>query len=173
MAGARVCVSGVTGFLGAQIVKDLMAKGYGVNGCARRCIADPSRVAHLTSLPSASTAFKAFEADLTTPNAYDSAMEGCTYAIHCASPYSTDSSGDPYETYVRPAVEGTKSFLESVKKAGTIRRVIVTSSCAAVGDCGTNGKALTEDDWNTQSNTKRLPYYYRYVLKRLMQHAWV
>lgn len=87
MSLGPVCVSGITGFIGAQIVKDLLQKGYAVHGTARS-ISNPDRLSHITSLPEASDHFKPFSADLLTPGSFDDALEGCTGAIHCASPYA-------------------------------------------------------------------------------------
>jgi dihydroflavonol-4-reductase len=55
-------------------------------------------------------------------------MVGCDVVLHVASPLSGDED-DP-ESFVRPAVEGTRRVLESAVQAG-VRRVVMTSSCAA------------------------------------------
>lgn len=68
------------------MAKDLLEKGYTVHGTERN-ISDPERLAHLTNIPGAPERFKPFTADLLTPGAFDAALEGCTAAIHCASPY--------------------------------------------------------------------------------------
>lgn len=39
---------------------------------------------------------------------------------------------DPIKELVEPAVQGTKTVLESATKAGTVKRVVVTSSVAAI-----------------------------------------
>lgn len=87
MARGPVAVSGITGFVGAQVVKDLLGEGYTVHGTARN-ISNPERLAHITGLPGAAERFRAFSADLLTPGAFDEALVGCTGAIHCASPYA-------------------------------------------------------------------------------------
>lgn len=154
-AQTKVAVSGVTGFVGAQVALDLLRRGYTVHGTLRRNT--PERIAHLTT-PSTTGTLRAFEADLTEPSSFDAAVEGCTYAIHVASPYAMEVA-DPQRELVDPAVNGTLNFLRSCKKAG-IKKVVLTSSLAAISDGGEHGKVFTEADWNTHSSLKVLPYYY-------------
>jgi dihydroflavonol-4-reductase len=159
MSKARVCVSGVTGYVAGQIAKDLLAAGYTVHGTARR-VDDPARLAHITGLPGAAAAFRAFEADLSTSGSFDAALAGCELAVHCASPFTMDSVPDPQKGIVDPAVRGTLSFLESCKAVGTVRKIVVTSSIAAIADEGGHGAVFDEKVWNEKSSLTRLPYYY-------------
>lgn len=55
----------------------------------------------------------------------------CDYVIHVASPFHfnvTDYTKDFYE----PAIQGTKGILEEALKEKKVRRVVITSSFAAV-----------------------------------------
>ena len=56
-----------------------------------------------------------------------------TYVIHMASPFPHNNPRRE-DDVVKPAVEGTLSVLRACVKAGTVKRVVLTSSCAAV-DC--------------------------------------
>lgn len=57
--------------------------------------------------------------------------------IHVASPFPLDSPADEMEV-IGPAVEGTTNVLEACANTkGGVKRVVLTSSCAAV-----YGKAL-------------------------------
>ena len=52
--------------------------------------------------------------------------------IHVASPFPLDSPVDEMEV-IRPAVEGTTNVLEACANTkGGVKRVVLTSSCAAV-----------------------------------------
>ena len=53
--------------------------------------------------------------------------------LHVASPYIVTVK-DPQRDLVDPAVDGTKAVLEAAKAAGTVKRVVLTSSVAAVAD---------------------------------------
>lgn len=64
MSKGTVAVSGVTGYIGAEIVSDLLDAGYAVHGTARNPSAE--RLAHLTSLPNAA-AFTPFAAGTFVP----------------------------------------------------------------------------------------------------------
>lgn len=154
MSDIHVAVSGITGFIGAQITTDLLRKGYSVHGTLRKN--KPEKIAHLpTDTPGT---LKVFEADLLKPNSFDDATKDCKYALHVASPFVMNVK-DPQTDLVDPAVKGTLSFLQSCKKNG-VEKVVVTSSMAAVGDGGVPGKVFDESDWNTHSSVSFLPYYY-------------
>lgn len=161
-----VAVSGVSGYIGAQVAKHLLERGYTVHGTVRRNT--PEKVRHLTDLPEGEH-LVIFEADLLDEDSFDSAVVGCTGAFHVASPY-TNTVSDAQKELVDPAVNGTLNFLRACKKAG-VPKVVLTSSVAAVTDGGEpKGKMLTEADWNDHSSVDFLPYYYSKV--RAERTAW-
>ena len=60
------------------------------------------------------------------------AVKDCTYVIHVASPLPAGNPRDDMEL-IGPAVDGTKSVLEACAKTkGGVKRVVMTSSCAAI-----------------------------------------
>jgi dihydroflavonol-4-reductase len=65
---------------------------------------------------------------------------------------------DPYRDLVAPAVDGTLSVLRACQAAGGMKRVVLTSSFAAMTD-EPDGRLLSEEDWNTKSTLKRNAYY--------------
>jgi nucleoside-diphosphate-sugar epimerase len=153
---AKVCVTGASGFIGGHLVKQLLEKGYTVHACVRD-INDDSKIAVLKSLQQQYTAKKLvlFQADLEDKNAYDNAISGCTFVFHLASPFFVPTpEQDLVKVMISPAKNGTLNGLSSVlKHKSTVKRVIITSSEAAVYDLAKveNGKTYTEDDWNTVS----------------------
>lgn len=159
-------MSGITGFVGGQVAADLLARGYVVHGTVRRNT--PEKIAHLTSLPDNPGRLHVFEADLQTPRSFDAAVGGCDYAIHIASPFGSNVA-DPQKELVDPAVDGTLNFLRSCK-AAAVKKVVLTSSLAAVADGGADGTPVDENDWNVRSSLKFLPYYYSKVLAE--KAAW-
>jgi hypothetical protein len=46
-------------------------------------------------------------------------------------------------------------------QAGTVKRIVQTSSVAAITDSPDGKVTLNEDVWNEKSSLKRNPYYYR------------
>jgi dihydroflavonol-4-reductase len=162
---ATVLVTGVTGFIGAEVARQLLAAGYRVRGTTRD-VAKAERQGHLAGLPGAGERLELVEADLTTPHDFDAATRGCDYVMHVASPYALNVA-NALRDLVEPAVEGTISVLTAAAGAGTVRRVVLTSSFAAImGEPGAT--VFTEADWNTWSSPDFGAYYYS---KTVAEHA--
>jgi len=132
-----VLVTGASGFVAGHCVAELASRGYAVRGTVRR----PGSAAHLAGLA------ELVVADLESDAGWAEAVAGCRYVLHVASPFPLADPKDPADL-VRPAVEGTLRVLRASAASGTVRRVVLTSSMAAVrpGRPGAE-KTLTEDDW--------------------------
>lgn len=161
-----VCVTGASGFIASHIVRELLAEGYRVRGTVRK---SPDDYPYLLSLPGAPEKLELMQADLLAEGSFDKAVAGCDYVIHTASPFEMYIR-DPQTELVDPAVNGTETVLESCMRAGTVRRVVLTSSIAAITDEPENDKLYTEKDWNTMSSLDRNPYYYSKTLAE--RAAW-
>jgi nucleoside-diphosphate-sugar epimerase len=67
---------------------------------------------------------------------------------------NTDGSVSSNHDFIDPAVQGTLEILKSIKAyAPTVKRVVLTSSCASVIDFAANPisspqRVYTEKDWN-------------------------
>ena len=70
-------------------------------------------------------------ADLSADDGWEEAARGCEYVLHVASPFPPAQPKDPDELIV-PARDGTLRVLRAGLAAGA-RRIVVTSSVAAVG----------------------------------------
>jgi dihydroflavonol-4-reductase len=122
-----------------------------------------SRLQYLIDLAEKSPGtIKFFKGDLMEEGSFAEGMKGCSVVFHVASPFVLTVK-DPKKDLVDPAVNGTCEVLNEATKAGTVKRVVLTSSCAAIyNDCSDTYKApghvLTEDIWNTGSNLKYNPY---------------
>ena len=64
-------------------------------------------------------------------NDVDVGDTGADYVLHTASPFQNTVS-DPQKDLVDPALKGTLNVLHAAAKSGTVKRVVVTSSCAAI-----------------------------------------
>jgi len=162
-----VCVTGASGFIAAHIVRTLLARGYRVRGTVR----DPGRQAglsSLTNLPGAAERLELVKGELLDARDWDAAVAGCDCVVHTASPYQIDAA-DPQRDLVQPAVRGTRHVLDACLWAG-VKRVVLTSSMAAVTDEPDSRRVLTEADWNTTSTLGRNPYYFSKVLAE--REAW-
>ncbi len=161
-----VCVTGASGFIGAHIVKELLEQGYRVRGTVRK---SPEDYPFLLNLPGAKERLELLRAELLKVGGYDQAASGCEYVIHTASPYQINVK-NPQLDLVDPAVIGTETVLESCLKSDNVKRLIVTSSIAAITDQPESHKIFTEKDWNTMSSLDRQPYQYSKTLAE--REAW-
>ena len=158
--GDLVCVTGANGFLASHIIDQLLAAGFVVRGTVRNPD-DPAKVDHLKAIAASHNATDRLSfahADLMQPGSFDDAMAGCHAVIHAAASVVFNHP-DPQRGIVDPSVEGTRNVLESVRKAGSVRRVVHTSSMAAVyGWDKPADHIFTEADWNTASTLQNDPY---------------
>jgi dihydroflavonol-4-reductase len=101
-----------------------------------------------------------FEADLLKEASFAEAIRDADYVIHMASPFIATVK-DPQKELVDPAVNGTLAVLNACAFNPSVKRVVITSSMAAVTDSPEG--ILTEDHWNVKSSLKRNPYYFSKV----------
>ena len=87
------------------------------------------------------------EADLLKPETWAAAVAGIQEVYHVASPLPLGAPTND-EEIIKPAVEGTLNVLEACRASETVRKVIITGSCAAIWNRSPKqpGK-LTADDW--------------------------
>ncbi|KAH8825680.1 hypothetical protein DL96DRAFT_1609607 [Flagelloscypha sp. PMI_526] len=147
-APAKVLVTGANGYIAVWVVKYLLDQGYSVRGTVR----SESKAAHLREF------FKSFGdkfelaivPDITVEGAFDEAVKGMDAIEHTASPFHLNAD-DPDEL-IKPAVEGTVGILKStLAHAPTVKRVVVTSSVAAIIENQDTPRVFTEEDWNDQA----------------------
>ena len=157
---ATICVTGANGYVGSHVVGALLADGYTVRATVR----DPSsadKTAHIEALADelgARDRLSFARGDLMEAGSFDAAMAGCEGVVHTAASVVFNHP-DPQKGIVDPSVDGTRNVLDSVKKAGTVKRVVHTSSMVAV--YGWNKAAdhvFSEADWNTASTLVNDPY---------------
>ena len=132
----EVLVTGVSGFIAGHCVSELASHGYRVRGTVR----DPARAAHLAGMA------ELVRADLDADEGWAEAVAGCACVLHVASPFPLEDPADENEL-IRPAVEGTLRVLRASAGSGTVKRVVLTSSVAAVRPAHPGPELLTEDDW--------------------------
>jgi nucleoside-diphosphate-sugar epimerase len=68
-----------------------------------------------------------FAADLTKPDSFDAAVQGCDGVIHIANVVQL-SSKDPVKEIIEPSVNGLKTVLTSIEKEPRVKTLILTSS---------------------------------------------
>ncbi|SRR6266404_1487196 len=153
-----VLVTGGSGFVGAHCILQLMDKGYGVKTTVRS-LSKKNEVIEMLRNGGAQAAedLSFIEADLSSDSNWDAAVQDCEYVLHVASPIALGTPKDENEMIV-PAVEGTLRVLRASRNAG-VKRVVITSSFAAVGYSHKDPNTLiTEEEW-TDPNDKTLSAY--------------
>jgi len=122
-----VLVTGATGFIACQVIKDLYDTGrYRVRGTTRDLNSEKSkRVKKL--FPD----IELVVCSLTSRVGWSEALNDASFVIHLASPYHS-LTGGKLDDFVKPATQGTLHVLEGAMKEKGIKRVVITSSITAV-----------------------------------------
>mmetsp|Transcript_22959 Transcript_22959/g.52517 ORF Transcript_22959/g.52517 Transcript_22959/m.52517 type:complete len:368 (+) Transcript_22959:55-1158(+) len=146
-----VAVTGAAGYIGAHVVKNLVEHGYTVRACVRDA-KRKDKVDCLLALNGRGMGkVEVCDADLTKEGVYDDVFRGCSAVFHIAADLAHDRSyGNPFKTkdaMYHMLMDGTKNVLTSVEKSGSVKRVIYTSSGAAVKGPGPKGYVWSEKDW--------------------------
>lgn len=179
---APVLVTGGSGYVASWIVRYLLEDGHTVRATVR----DPGRargLEHLRALADDHPGrLSLHRADLLDRGSFGPAAQGCELVFHTASPFLLGRLDDAQEQLVRPALEGTRNVLDSVNEADSVKRVVLTSSVAAIyGDNAdmVGRGAFTDQDWNTTSTVDHQAYSYSKTVAereawtiRRAQHRW-
>ncbi|MGE0723496.1 MAG: NAD-dependent epimerase/dehydratase family protein [Alphaproteobacteria bacterium] len=175
MTGTPVLVTGANGYVGSWVVERLLARGHNVHGTVRDP-GDGRKVGHLLRLAGdAPGRLTLFAADLLDEAGFDAPAAGCEVVFHTASPFAVRGVRDPVRELIEPARRGTRAVLEAATRAGSVRRVVLTSSVAAIYGDAADLATLDEDryderHWNRTSSERHRPYSYsKTVAERL---AW-
>lgn len=169
-----VMVTGATGYVAGWLVKRLLDEGFTVHAPVRNPD-DSSKLKYLDEIAARSPGkIRYFKADLLQPGSYQEAMAGCQVVFHTASPFKIDVK-DAQKELIEPAQLGTLNVLDTVNRTPSVKRVVLTSSCAAIyGDNADLDKApnrvFTEAIWNTSSSLTHQPYSYSKTLAE--REAW-
>jgi nucleoside-diphosphate-sugar epimerase len=154
---SRVLVTGGNGYLGTQVIAALLQQGRQVRATVRSLNSEPE-IREALHGGADDNGLEVVTADLTSDDGWASAMAGVEEVHHVASPIPPSQPEDPDELIV-PAREGTLRVLRAARAAGA-RRVVLTSSFAAVGYSPKPVRDYTEEDW-TDPGTPGLPPYPR------------
>ncbi|MGC9450901.1 MAG: SDR family oxidoreductase [Oceanipulchritudo sp.] len=167
-------VTGASGYLAGELVRQLLQAGHTVHGTVRDP-GDPEKARPLKELAANHPGnLELFPADLLEPGSFEEAMKGCEVVFHTASPFLLRFD-DARKDLIEPAVQGTRNVLRAVNRIASVRRVVLTSSTAAIyGDNAdirkARGPLFTEADWNATSDLGHKPYSYSKTLAE--REAW-
>ncbi|WAC91131.1 SDR family oxidoreductase [Mycobacterium sp. Aquia_213] len=133
----RVLVTGGTGFVAGHVIQELLDHGYLVRATVRR-----------TTIAALPLCVEIVRADLDANDGWAEAVADCDYVLHVASPFPATAPDDE-EELIRPAVNGTVRVLRAAAASGSVKRVVLTSSIAAItaGHDPRDPTVRTEADW--------------------------
>jgi nucleoside-diphosphate-sugar epimerase len=154
----KVLVTGGSGYLGTQLIAALLRDGQEVRATLRSLDGEAGVREAVRRGNADDSGLDLVVADLTSADGWPAALEGVEEVHHVASPIPSTQPKDPDELIV-PAREGTVRVLKAARDAG-VRRVVLTSSFAAVGYSPKAVRDYTEADW-TDPDTPGLPPYPR------------
>ncbi|XP_038988188.1 putative anthocyanidin reductase [Phoenix dactylifera] len=174
VATTTVCVTGATGYIGSWLVRSLLQRGYSVHATAR----DTGKALSLLSTFSGNSRLKIFRSDLNEEGSFDEAVKGCLAVFHVAASMefnvSVEENIDDHvqSKITEPAVKGTLNVLQACSRAGSVKRIIFTSSISTItakDDKGESRELVDESSvtpitevWNTK------PKGWVYVLSKLL-----
>lgn len=145
----HVLVTGANGHVGNMLVRLLSERGYRIRASVRD-LKDREKTRPLADL-----GVELVQADLMQPETLRSAAEGVDGLFQVAAVYQTHAK-DPQREIIEPSITGGMNMLRAAKAAG-VKKVVFTSSVAAVGSDAPADKPLTEDCWNDDAKN---PYFY-------------
>ncbi|GAD93755.1 ketoreductase [Paecilomyces variotii No. 5] len=145
----KVLLSGGSGFIAAHIVDVLVEHGFDTVITVRSEEKGKRILDNHPNVPKEKLSYVIVE-DVAKEGAFDEAVKSdppFDYVLHTASPFHFNVQ-DPEKDFLNPAINGTTGILKAIKaSAPTVKRVVVTSSFAAIVN-PQHPKVYNETIWN-------------------------
>jgi dihydroflavonol-4-reductase len=143
-------VTGASGFIGANLVHELVARGHRVKALLR-----PGSDGHGLN----GVGFERVEGDISDSDKLKLAMFGCEWCFHVAASYHLWLRD--YKPMYAANVEGTRNVLEAAAAAGC-SRIVYTSTVGCIGlPQEVNGKMIPTDETTPVSEAQMSNHYKR------------
>ena len=145
----KVLVTGATGYIGLHCIHQLLNQGYAVNGSVRSPERKDEIFQALQNHNTSTENLNIFTFDLNDDEGWDEGMEGCDYLLHVASPIALENHDEDF--FVKPAVAGVNRAMRFAKKHN-LKKVVLTSSVAAIYETMESKSYYDENDWSDPEN---------------------
>ncbi|KAJ5196913.1 hypothetical protein N7449_007392 [Penicillium cf. viridicatum] len=148
MSAGLVFVTGASGFIGCATALEALKAGYRL----RISVRVETQIPRIKSALSSYLGNLEFVVipDITKPDAFSGHLVGVDYVLHVASPLPKGISKDDY---FPGAINGTTAILSEAAEVASIKRVVITSSIAALiplgGTPSDDPVSESNDNWNT------------------------
>jgi len=143
-------VTGASGFIGANLVHELAARGHRVKALLR----PGSDTRGL-----AGAAFERVDGDVTRPDTLAAGLRGCDWCFHVAASYHLWLRD--YRPMYAANVEGTRHVLEAAAAAGCAR-IVYTSTVGCIGlPRDVEGRVVPSDETTPVSEAQMSNHYKR------------
>jgi dihydroflavonol-4-reductase len=152
-----VLVTGATGYVAGWCIVELLNRGFAVRATVRSLAKEPVVRATIAGAVDADDRLSFVAADLSADLGWDTAVAGCDYVLHVASPLGVDNPKNP-DALIVPARDGALRVLRAAADAG-VKRVVMTSSCAAASPPLGSLDSITDETLWTDPDEKGLTAY--------------
>lgn len=127
--GSWILVTGVTGYVGAQVAKQFLQRGYKVRGTVRNLDSASWLTGDVFKTYAEKSSFElALVPDMSVVNAFEQSMRGVAAVAHVASV----TTFEPDAAKVIPeTVQGVQNILETAAREPSVREFVYTSSIVA------------------------------------------
>ncbi|KAE9578308.1 Ketoreductase [Colletotrichum fructicola] len=147
---SRVLLTGGSGFIAAHVLKTLLDGGHTVTTTVRSTKKGEQILAAYKNIPKEKLSY-VIVSNIAREGAFDHAVQSDPQfdcVIHTASPFH-ENFDDPVTDLLDPAIKGTIGLLRAVKNhALQVKRVIITSSFAAIVNSASPPSVYDENSWN-------------------------
>lgn len=146
----KVLLTGGSGFIAAHIVDILLQHGFDTVVTVRSEDKGKKILEAHPDTPKHKLSYVIVK-DVAQDGAFDEAVKSdppFDYVLHTASPFHFNVQ-DPVKDFLDPAIKGTTGILKAIKAyAPEVKRVVITSSFAAIVNGKQHPKVYSEESWN-------------------------
>ncbi|RMJ22906.1 hypothetical protein PHISP_06225 [Aspergillus sp. HF37] len=146
----KVLLTGGSGFIAAHVIDFLLDHGFDTVVTVRSQEKGQRILDAHPNTPKEKLSFVVVE-DVAADHAFDEAVKSnppFDYVLHTASPFHYNIQ-DPVKDFLDPAIKGTTGILKAIKAyAPTVKRVVITSSFAAIVNANGHPKVYSDKEWN-------------------------